>query len=82
MKPVLRFALIAAIGLAAASAAGAQEKSWVGELVQYTRPAKEIQFGDVVDGKQMYFPFSGIMPIKVRDEREGWLRIHDGHREG
>ena len=82
MKAVLRIALLAALSLAAGLPAGAQEKSWVGEWVMYTKPHKEIQFGDVVDGKQIYFPFSGIMPIKVRDEREGLMRIHDGRREG
>ncbi|MCI0683812.1 MAG: tetratricopeptide repeat protein [Gemmataceae bacterium] len=60
----------------------AGEKSWVSESVVYTKPAKDIKFGDVVDGKQMYFRFSGRMPIKVRDDRDGWLRVHDGYREG
>jgi hypothetical protein len=44
--------------------------------------AKEITFGDNADGKQVNFPFSGLMPITVRDDREGWIRIHDGKREG
>jgi len=35
-----------------------------------------------VNGKLVYFPFSGTIPLIVRNEREGWLRIHDGHREG
>lgn len=61
--------------------ASAQE-SWVGESVLYRKPADEIKFGDVLQGRQVYFPFSGGWPIKVRDDREGWLRIHDGNREG
>jgi tetratricopeptide (TPR) repeat protein len=58
------------------------QASWVGELVMNTKSHKEIKFGDIVHGKQVYFPFSGNMPIKVRDDREGRLRIHDGHWEG
>ena len=60
----------------------ADEKSWTGESVLPTKPPKVIKFGDVVDGKEVSFPFSGFMPIKVRDDRDGWLRIHDGRREG
>jgi tetratricopeptide (TPR) repeat protein len=56
--------------------------SWVGEAVVYNKPAKDIKFGDVMAGKEIYFPFSGNLPIKVREDREGWLRIFDGYREG
>jgi hypothetical protein len=48
----------------------------------HTKPPKEIKFGDVVQGRQVYFPYSGTMPIKVREDREGVLRIHDNRREG
>ena len=48
----------------------------------HTKPAKEIEFGDRLDDEQVYFPFSGILPIEVREDRDGWLRIHDGHNEG
>ncbi|HWY86048.1 MAG TPA: tetratricopeptide repeat protein [Gemmataceae bacterium] len=58
------------------------QAAWIGESVVYTKPSRDVKFGDVVEGKQVYFPFSGIMPIKVRDDREGWLRIFDGDREG
>ena len=64
------------------SSTSAQEKSWVGESVLPTKPANDIRFGDLVDGKHVYFLFSGLMPFKVRADRDGWLRIHDGHREG
>jgi tetratricopeptide (TPR) repeat protein len=80
MKPVLSVVWIATLG-AAVSAAG-QDTSWKGKSVVYTKPHKEIEFGDVVGGKQVYFPFSGDLPITVSDDREGWIRIHDGHREG
>jgi tetratricopeptide (TPR) repeat protein len=62
--------------------ADAGERSWVGESVLFTKPAKEIQFGDWVADKQVSFPFAGRVPIKVRGDRDGWLRIHDGRREG
>ncbi len=63
------------------SAAGAQE-SWRGASVLPARPATEIKFGDVVQNRQVFFPFSGRWPIRVREERDAWLRIFDGHREG
>jgi tetratricopeptide (TPR) repeat protein len=68
--------------LAAAGPVVGQEKSWKGEKVMHTKPSKDIQFGDMIDGKQVYFKFSGRLPIAVRDDRDGWLRIHDGYREG
>jgi tetratricopeptide (TPR) repeat protein len=74
--------IVLAAALASDSRIVADEKSWVGESIIYTKPAKDIQFGDIVDGKEIYFPFSGRLPIKVRNDRDGWLRIHDGHREG
>src|ERR1700754_4265092 len=79
-------ALVVAVAVGCCAAlslqATAQEKSWVGELVLPTKRANEIKFGDRVDGKQVYFTYNGRFPITVRDERDGWLRIHDGHREG
>jgi tetratricopeptide (TPR) repeat protein len=60
----------------------AQEKSWVGESVLHTRPAKDIRFVDRVDDKEVAYPFSGIWPFLVRDDREGWLRLHDRRHEG
>ena len=60
----------------------ARDQSWKGQMVMYTKDPKDIKFGDRVDGKQIYFPFSGAIPTQVRDEREGWLRIYDGQQEG
>lgn len=65
-----------------AQPASAQEQSWKGELVCGRKPAGEIKFGDTIDGKQVYFPFRGIYQITVRDDRDGWLRVFDGHTEG
>jgi tetratricopeptide (TPR) repeat protein len=64
------------------SRAAAQETPWVGESVIAKKPPKDIQFSDWIDDKHVVFVFSGRMPLTVRREREGWVRIHDGHREG
>jgi tetratricopeptide (TPR) repeat protein len=68
--------------LVAGSRIVADEKSWVGESVMNAKPPKDIEFGDRVNGKQVYFRFSGRFPLTVRDDRDGWVRIHDGNREG
>lgn len=60
----------------------AQEKSWVGESVLHTKPAKDIKFGDRVGDQEVTYTFSGIWPFTVRDDKEGWLRLHDRRREG
>lgn len=71
------------IALACVSSKGiGQDKSWKGELVLYVKPAKDISFSGVVDGKRVDLPFSGMTPIRVREEREEKLLIQDGHREG
>jgi tetratricopeptide (TPR) repeat protein len=82
MKAALRVAFLTALSFTTILPTIAQEKSWVGKSVIYNKPAEEIKFGDIVDGKQTYFSFSGIIPIEVRGEREGRLRIHDGLRQG
>lgn len=71
-------AVIAALGAGNAR----QDRSWVGESVLPTKLAKDIKFGDRDGDKPTYFPFSGRWPFKVREEKDGWLRIHDGRREG
>jgi tetratricopeptide (TPR) repeat protein len=60
----------------------AQAASWIGESVINKKPPKEIQFEDMVNGKQVGFPFSGRFPYTVRDDRDGRVRLFDGHREG
>ena len=64
------------------AATGEKATSWVGEAVLYTKPIKDIKFIKGVDGKEIDSAFSGLLPIKVREDRDGKLRIHDGHREG
>ncbi len=78
----MRFALAFLLLPFAAGFAFAQEKSWKGESVLYIKWPRDIRFGDRIDGKEVYFEFSGITPITVRDDREGLLRVHDGRREG
>jgi tetratricopeptide (TPR) repeat protein len=48
------------------------------------RRANQVPFGDRdAAGHEMFFEMSGIMPMVVRKDRgDGWVRIHDGHREG
>jgi tetratricopeptide (TPR) repeat protein len=55
-----------------------------GALVLPKKKPQHVQFGDRdADGKQVYFELSGIMPMEVRkDTGDGWVRIHDRHREG
>ena len=49
-----------------------------------TQRTETISFGDRdAEGKQFYFEMSGTMPMEVRkDNGDGWVRIHDWHREG
>ena len=58
------------------------QQSWVGESVLPIKSDKQIVFGDVINGKQVYFPFKTVLPIKVKDDREGWLRVSNGERDG
>ena len=78
----LRSLIVVAVPALMTAHAEAQDKSWSGEQVLHTRPANQIKFGDRVGDKQVYFPFSGRWPFKVREEKEGWLRLHDGLHEG
>jgi tetratricopeptide (TPR) repeat protein len=57
-------------------------KSWKGERVFGKKPAKEIAFGDTVDGKQVEYKFSGYFPIEVREDRKDEIRLFDGRHEG
>jgi tetratricopeptide (TPR) repeat protein len=68
--------------LAAAQFTFAQEKSWVGEWVYPTRPAREIKLRITAKGKETSVPFSGTIPIKVQGDLGGSIRIYDSYREG
>jgi tetratricopeptide (TPR) repeat protein len=82
MGKLFALALGAAACLTEATQTPAQPVSWVGASVIGKKPPEEMQFGDLVNCKQVYFPFSGLWPITVTDDREGRLRIHDGRRDG
>jgi hypothetical protein len=56
-------------------------KAWVGEWVLPTKPAEEIKFWDWMEGKKVFFTLF-TLDLMVREEGDGKLRIHDGHREG
>ena len=60
----------------------AQERNWVGERIVPIRPNEEIQFSAVVEGKKTSFPLSNFAAFAVREERGGFVRLHDGKREG
>ncbi len=74
--------LAAAIGFGIVSTGAADDKSWVGQNVLPTKRSKEIAFWEKVGDKETRFRYSGLTPVKVREEREGLIRFHDGHREG
>jgi tetratricopeptide (TPR) repeat protein len=77
----MRAVLVLLSGVVIAGAADTPA-NWKGEKVVGKKWPKDIKFGDIVDGKQVYFEFRGIYPITVREDRDGWLRIFDGHKEG
>jgi tetratricopeptide (TPR) repeat protein len=78
MRSVLTLVLV----LAAPASTFAQEKSWLGESVLPTKPAKDIKLRVAVGMKEVTFPYSGVMPVKVKDDRGGSIRIYDSYREG
>jgi tetratricopeptide (TPR) repeat protein len=76
-------ALVSAFGVLTTTArADDPLVSWKGELIIQTKPSEAITFGNYVEGKFVNVRLGESFPIKVRDDRDGWLRIFDGHREG
>lgn len=59
-----------------------QDRSWKGENVIPTRSTSEISIGNREGDKQTNHPYSGHWPLRVRDDKDGWIRVHDGNREG
>jgi tetratricopeptide (TPR) repeat protein len=80
-QPRLVFLALAAWLAAGLASNAAEDNPWVGETVLPKKPNNDIKFGDRVGDRQVYFPLASLS-LQVRDERDGWLRIHDGHREG
>jgi tetratricopeptide (TPR) repeat protein len=60
----------------------AQERNWSGERIVPIRPNSEIQFSIVVEGKKTGLSLNNLAAFTCREERAGYLRIHDGRREG
>src|SRR5262245_59814471 len=58
------------------------QNSWVGEMAVPGRRAKEIRISDRVNGAEVSYAYNGNYPLKVRDDRDGRVRIHDGEHEG
>jgi tetratricopeptide (TPR) repeat protein len=78
MRPVLTMTLFLAIP----ASTFAQDKSWVGESAFPTKNAKDIKLRVAVGAKEATFPYSGIWPVKVRDDRGGSIQIDDTYRQG
>jgi tetratricopeptide (TPR) repeat protein len=82
MRPVGRLVLVAVLLVGSSLWTLAEEKSWKGEEVISKKPKKDIKFGDYINGNQVWFQLNSLGYFTVREERDGRLRIFDGHREG
>ena len=59
-----------------------EKGGWYGKDVLPKKPLKEIRIGDWVDGKAIYWQPHSLRDNTVREDRGGFLRVHDGRREG
>ena len=75
------FALLATM-LCVNFATAAEDGSWTGENVLPTHPSKEITLAGIGGNKPQNYPLSGPWPFRVREEKNGRLRIFDGTHEG
>ena len=73
---------VAAVLAASAGAPAAQGVPWTGKTVFCVKDNAEVEFGLRFDGRHVTFPFRGGMFLKVREDRGGRLRLHDGTNEG
>lgn len=55
---------------------------WFGKKVLPKRDPETIRIGDWVDGKQVYWTPHNLFNCTVREDRDGFLRLHDQRREG
>ena len=60
----------------------AEEVSWAGENVLPTRANKEITLICQDGDKQVAFPLSDTSPFRIREDKNGQVRIFDGRHEG
>jgi tetratricopeptide (TPR) repeat protein len=74
--------LLAAAAIFYGTPAPVAAETWEGTSVLPTKRPKDIPFMDKVDGKDVSYRYSGQWPLKVRAEKNGQIRIHDGYHEG
>ncbi len=55
---------------------------WTGKSVLPKKRQSEIRIGDWEDGKQVYWKAHNLLNCTVREDRDSFLRVHDGRREG
>lgn len=55
---------------------------WTGKSVLPKKRQSEIRIGDWKDGKQVFWKAHNLLNCTVREDRDGFLRVYDGHREG
>ena len=79
LKPIV---VATAVLIGVSPCAAGQDQSWVGEVILFTKPRKEVRFQDRLEGEPTSWPFSSHTAIKVRAEREGWLHVRGGDQEG
>src|SRR5262245_48170466 len=68
--------------LVAVTVAPTWADDWTGKRVLPTRHSSEIQFGDWVNGQKVYWEAYDLLNCRVRADDAGFLRVHDGRREG
>lgn len=81
MPPLCLAASLVALATFAPSDS-AQGKPWTGQSVVCVKGDAEVAFGLRFDGKYVTYPYRGGLFVKVREDRDGRLRLHDGHNEG
>jgi tetratricopeptide (TPR) repeat protein len=69
------------LGLVTNCRADEDAKSWVGKSITPIKPKKDITLEKSENGKLATFPLS-TYSIKVLEERNSKVRVHDGRREG
>jgi tetratricopeptide (TPR) repeat protein len=79
------FTLLCACLVASAAARAEPPKAddnWTGKSVIGAKPEQKIAFFKLVDGKEVPLTLQTTYPIRVREDRDGRLRISDGQHEG
>ncbi|QDU22792.1 tetratricopeptide repeat protein [Urbifossiella limnaea] len=77
----MRGAIAVLVLIGGVAAAQDRPADWEGELVVGKKYAKDITFGKWVNDKYEQYTFRGMYLIQVREDKNGWIRVFDGHRE-